>query len=72
MVEANDEHEDAAEVHLTGEQEPPPVGPWSAFNLYSSPVPFGVPPSEPVEIEGEVPWELRSDAADDDEDAPAR
>jgi hypothetical protein len=62
------EHEEPREIPLTGEEEPPPVGPWSAFNLYSSPVPFGGPPAEPVEIDGEVPWELRDGPDDPDDD----
>ncbi|HEY4268467.1 MAG TPA: hypothetical protein VGM94_09775 [Galbitalea sp.] len=69
MVDSRDEHH---ETPLEGEEEPPPVGPRSAFNLYSSPVPFGGPPSEPVEIDGEVPWELRDDPADDEKDESAR
>ena len=72
MVDSRGAHQDPAEAPLTGEEEPPPVGPWSAFNLYSSPVPFGGPPSEPVEIDGEVPWELREDPADDDNHKTAR
>jgi hypothetical protein len=69
--DAHGAHEEPPETPLTGEEEPPPVGPWSAFNLYSSPVPFGGPPAEPVEIDGEVPWELRDDPdpdPDSDED----
>jgi hypothetical protein len=63
------EHQEPANTPLTGEEEPPPVGPWSAFNLYSSPVPFGGPPDEPIEIDGEVPWEPRDDPSADDPDA---
>ncbi len=33
---------------------PPPVLPW-----YGSPVPFGSPPDEAVELAGDIPWELR-------------
>jgi hypothetical protein len=53
--------------------EPPPVGRPSAWNPYSSPVPFGSPPDEPVTIEGEVPWELREEVpfrGDEDERDP--
>jgi hypothetical protein len=62
-----DAHE--GEARLTGRTEPPPESRvFFSSTLYSGPVPFGEPPSEPVEIVGEVPWELRdTDDLDDDE-----
>ncbi len=72
MIESGAEHREPADIPLTGEEEPPPVGPRSALNLYSSPVPFGGPPNEPVEIDGEIPWELQDQPEDDEPGATAR
>lgn len=46
--------------------EEPPVGasPFGVPIYGPGPIPFGDPPREKVEIEGEVPWELRDDPAD--------
>ena len=60
--EAPDAHE--GEARLKGRTEPPPVARmWVPGGLTAGPIPFGNVPSEPVEIVGEVPWELRD--ADD-------
>ena len=67
MDETLDEHED--EIRLKGRTEPPPESQvFLSSTLYSGPVPFGEPPSESVEIVGEVPWELR-DAVEQGDDA---
>jgi len=52
--------------HLAGDYEPVPVGKEAFSGMYTNPLPFGSPPDEPVEIDGEVPWELRDDDAADD------
>jgi hypothetical protein len=41
--------------------EEPPMGPAPVLPWYGSPVPFGVPPEEDVELTDEVPWELREE-----------
>ena len=43
---------------LTGRREPPPIGKAPFYGMMASPPAFGSPPDEPVEIVGEVPWEL--------------
>jgi hypothetical protein len=52
--------------HLTGEYEPVPVSTEGLSGIYTDPLPFGMPPSEPVEIDGDVPWELDDDDTDDE------
>ena len=43
--------------------EEPPFGHIPVVPLYGpTPVPFGEPPSEPVTIEGEIPWELQDES----------
>lgn len=49
--------------HLEGDYEPVPVGKEAFSGKFSSPKPFGSPPDEPVEVVGDVPWELRDDDA---------
>lgn len=46
--------------HLTPRVEPPPMSRPMMAPPYAYPIPFGEPPTEPVElVEGEIPWELR-------------
>ena len=61
----NDEHDDADELLDALKPpavEPPPMSPPPVPPPYSSPIPFGAPPAEPVTlVPGEIPWELRED-----------
>ena len=50
---------------LDGDYEPVPVSTDGLAGIYTDPLPFGRPPDEPVEIDGEVPWELQDDDTDD-------
>jgi hypothetical protein len=44
-----------------GGAEEPPTGPPPILPYYGSPIPFGSPPEEDVELTGEIPWELRDE-----------
>jgi hypothetical protein len=45
---------------LTPQIEPPPMSRPMMSPPYAFPIPFGEPPTEPVElVDGEIPWELR-------------
>ncbi|MEO6533255.1 MAG: hypothetical protein ABIO06_06740 [Pseudolysinimonas sp.] len=62
-----DEPDAPDDAELQGEPEPPPAGDDFFSGMFTDPQPFATPPDEPVEVIGEVPWELR----DDDERPPA-
>jgi hypothetical protein len=50
---------------LPDDVEEPPFGHIPVVPAYGpTAVPFGAPPPERIEIEGEVPWELREDSAE--------
>ena len=46
---------------LHGDPEPPPPGDDFFSGMFTDPQPFATPPEEPIEVVGEVPWELRDD-----------
>jgi hypothetical protein len=49
----------ALDLAYNGLIEPPPVGHEAFHSQYTSPIPFGSPPHEPIALVGEIPWELR-------------
>jgi len=49
---------------LNGDYEPVPVSTEGLAGIYTDPLPFGSPPDERVEIDGDVPWELQDDGQD--------
>ena len=53
--------ENAEDPELHGNPEPPPAGDDFFSGMFTDPQPFATPPDEPVEVVGEVPWELRDD-----------
>ena len=60
---------DESEIH--GESEEPPAGDDFFSGMFTDPQPFSQPPDEPVEVVGEVPWELRDDGTTADGSANA-
>jgi hypothetical protein len=57
--DTKDEPVDDSELH--GEAEEPPPGDDFFSGMFTEPQPFALPPEEPVEVVGEIPWELRDD-----------
>jgi len=55
------------EPELHGEAEEPPTGDDFFSGMFTDPQPFATPPDEPVEVIGEIPWELRDDGDPTDE-----
>ena len=54
-----DEAITALNLAYNGVIEPPTVGHEAFHSQYTSPIPFGSPPSEPISLVGDIPWELR-------------
>ncbi len=50
---------------LGDDVEPPPTAIVRVTPIFSEPIPFGSPPSEDVELTGDIPWELRNEAPSD-------
>jgi len=69
MTPAHDDDPEALIEQLTGrirDIEPPPMARPVVSPPYGVPIPFGAPPTEPIELApDEIPWELR----DEDEGA---
>jgi hypothetical protein len=49
----------ALNLAYDGVIESPPVGHEAFHSEYTSPIPFGSPPHEPIALVGDIPWELR-------------